>query len=430
MAETGLEAYRFSISWSRLIPDGRGRVNPKGLEYYNNLINELINHGIQPHVTLMHLDTPQALEDEYGGFINVRIIEDFTAYADLCFREFGDRVLYWTTINEANIFVLGGYDIGNSPPGRCSNPFGVNCTKGDSTTEPYLAAHNMLLAHASAASLYKEKYQAKQLGQIGFSLYTYHHIPSTDSTEDVIATQRAREFSIGWFMHPLMYGDYPRIMKENAGFRIPVFTKKQSDLVKGSFDFIAVNYYTAMLISHTNLTPEPRDYLADTAIKSVYYNYTSDSPTEVTTFPNIPWALQGLLEYFKDVYNNPKIYIYEYGQVTEHRTTVYDLSRVEYLQAHIGGVLDAVRNGSNTKGYFVWSFVDLFEVLYGYKYSFGLYYVDFHDPKRTRYAKLSQRWYSAFLNGKNVSVNDEGNQPRKRSTIFRTTPELDDGFWS
>uniref|UniRef100_A0A803L9V0 Uncharacterized protein n=1 Tax=Chenopodium quinoa TaxID=63459 RepID=A0A803L9V0_CHEQI len=387
MAETGLEAYRFSISWSRLIPDGRGRVNPKGLEYYNNLINELINHGIQPHVTLMHLDTPQALEDEYGGFINVRIIEDFTAYADLCFREFGDRVLYWTTINEANIFVLGGYDIGNSPPGRCSNPFGVNCTKGDSTTEPYLAAHNMLLAHASAASLYKEKYQAKQLGQIGFSLYTYHHIPSTDSTEDVIATQRAREFSIGWFMHPLMYGDYPRIMKENAGFRIPVFTKKQSDLVKGSFDFIAVNYYTAMLISHTNLTPEPRDYLADTAIKSVC-------------------------------------------QVTEHRTTVYDLSRVEYLQAHIGGVLDAVRNGSNTKGYFVWSFVDLFEVLYGYKYSFGLYYVDFHDPKRTRYAKLSQRWYSAFLNGKNVSVNDEGNQPRKRSTIFRTTPELDDGFWS
>uniref|UniRef100_A0A803MPC4 Uncharacterized protein n=1 Tax=Chenopodium quinoa TaxID=63459 RepID=A0A803MPC4_CHEQI len=304
MAETGLDAYRFSISWSRLIPDGRGRVNPKGLEYYNNLINELINRGIKPHVTLMHLDTPQALEEEYGGFINARIIEDFTAYDNVCFREFGDRVLNWTTINEANVFVLGGYDNGVSPPGRCSNPFGLYCTKGDSTTEPYLAAHNILLAHASAVSLYKEKYQ--------------------------------------------------------------------------------------------------------------------------TTFPNIPWALEGLLEYFKDVYNNPPIYIYENGQVTEHRTTVYDLSRVEYLQTHIGGVLDAVRNGSNTKGYFVWSFVDLFEVLYGYKYSFGLYYVDFHDPKRTTYAKLSQRWYSAFLNGKNVTVNDEGNQPRKRSTILGTTLDSDD----
>ncbi|KNA07563.1 hypothetical protein SOVF_170640, partial [Spinacia oleracea] len=199
MAETGLDAYRFSISWSRLIPDGRGIVNPKGLEYYNNLIDELISHGIQPHATLMHLDTPQVLEDEYGGFLSARIIEDFTAYADVCFKEFGDRVVYWTTINEPNIFALGGYDNGASPPGRCSYPFGIlNCTKGNSTTEPYLAAHNMLLAHASAAKLYKQRYQGKQHGIIGFSFYAYHFIPSTDSTKDKIATQRAHEFFIGW----------------------------------------------------------------------------------------------------------------------------------------------------------------------------------------------------------------------------------------
>lgn len=171
MVETGLDAFRFSFSWSRLIPDGRGHVNPKGLQYYNNLINELISNGIQPHGTLMHLDLPQTLEDEYGGFLNRRIIEDFTAYADVCFREFGDRVPYWTTINEANIFIVGGYNNGNGPPGRCSFPFGQNnCTVGNSTTEPYIAAHNMLLAHASAAMLYKEKYQAKQQGHIGFSL--------------------------------------------------------------------------------------------------------------------------------------------------------------------------------------------------------------------------------------------------------------------
>ncbi|KNA15504.1 hypothetical protein SOVF_097730 [Spinacia oleracea] len=298
MAETGLDAYRFSISWSRLIPDGRGPVNPKGLEYYNNIIDELISNGIQPHATLMHLDTPQVLEDEYGGFVSARIIE------------FGDRVVYWTTINEANIFTFGGYDNGGSPPGRCSYPFGVlNCTKGNSTTEPYIVAHNVLLAHASVTRLYRDKYKAKQHGSIGFSLYTYHFIPSTDSAKDKIATQRAQDFFIGWFMHPLTYGDYPSIMKKNAGYRLPTFTKNQSDLVKGSFDFIGANYYTAVLVTHRDLSPEPRDYVADEATEMIYYNYTSASPTEVTTFPVIPWALQGFLEYLKNVYNNPPIYI-------------------------------------------------------------------------------------------------------------------------
>lgn len=417
MVETGLDAYRFSISWSRIIPDGRGPVNYKGVEYYNNLINELISHGIQPHATLMHLDTPQVLEDEYGSFINESIIEDFTAYADVCFREFGDRVLYWTTINEANIFILAGYDAGTSPPGRCSSPFGRNCTVGDSTTEPYLVAHNILLAHASVSKLYKEKYQAKQHGFLGFSLYAFHFIPSTNTIEDDIATQRAYDFFIGWFMHPLMYGDYPQIMKINAGSRIPAFTKHQSELVKGSFDFIGLNYYTAMWVTHPNYMPELRDYISDMAAKWTYYNYSSSSPFDVTTFAVIPWALQGVLEYFKNVYSNPLIYIYENGQVTENKI-VKDPSRVEYLQAHIGGVLDAVRNGSNTKGYFVWSFLDAFELVYGYQYSFGLYYVDFINPNRTRSAKLSQRWYSEFLKGKNVTIDDEGHQQCNISTII------------
>ncbi|KMT06067.1 hypothetical protein BVRB_7g163900 isoform B [Beta vulgaris subsp. vulgaris] len=431
MAETGLDAYRFSISWSRLIP-GRGRVNPKGVEYYNNLINELVNHGIQPHATLMHLDTPQVLEDEYGGFVNKSIIDDFTGYADVCFREFGDRVRHWTTINEANVFVLGGYDSGGSPPSRCSSPFGVlHCAKGNSTTEPYLVAHNILLAHASAATLYKKKYEAKQHGSIGFSIYAYDFVPSTNKPEDVIAAQRAHVFFIGWFMHPLVSGDYPKIMKTNAGSRIPTFTKMESDLVKGSFDFIGVNYYTAMLITHTDLTPEPRDYLADMATKWVYYNYSSASPVEVSTFPLIPWSLQEFLENFKNIYNNPPIYVYENGQMTEYHAALHDPSRVEYLKAHLGAVLDAVRSGSNTKGYFVWSFVDLFEVLFGYEYSFGLYFVDFNDPNRTRYAKLSQKWYSGFLKGKNVTIDDEENQlPKNMTSILANTVDTDNPVFS
>ncbi|KAB2080560.1 hypothetical protein ES319_A05G074800v1 [Gossypium barbadense] len=198
MVDTGLEAYRFSISWSRLIPNGRGPVNVKGLQYYNNLINELIKNGIEPHATLHHYDLPQTLEDEYGGWLNRGIVKDFTAYADICFREFGDRVLYWTTVNEANVFVLGGYDLGFVPPQRCSAPSPFNCSKGNSSTEPYLAAHNILLAHAAVANLYKKKYQEKQHGLVGFNLFNYWFVPLTNTTEDIIAVQRANDFYFGW----------------------------------------------------------------------------------------------------------------------------------------------------------------------------------------------------------------------------------------
>ncbi|XP_021859771.1 beta-glucosidase 11 isoform X2 [Spinacia oleracea] len=404
-----------------------GPVNPKGVEYYNNLINELVSHGIQPHVTLLHLDTPQALEDKYGGFLHHNIVEDFTAYADVCFREFGDRVQYWTSINEANIFIMGGYDSGDSPPGRCSLPFGRHCIKGNSTTEPYIAAHNVLLAHASAARLYRDKYKAKQHGFLGFSLYLYHFIPAENTTEDVMAAQRVYDFFIGLFMDPLTYGDYPAIVKKNAGRRIPAFTQNQSELVKGSSDFIGVNFYNVVSNKHTNLKPEARDYLSDMAAEWKFYNQSSDI-RETDGLPALPWGLKGGLEYFKNVYGNPPIYIHENGQLTNHNVSVNDQSRIDYLQVLINGVLEAVRNGSNTKAYFVWSFIDLFEVLFSYSKSFGLYYVDFNDPNRPRYPKLSQKWYSGFLGGENVTVEDEA---ENKLTILGTSPNnMDDRFSS
>ncbi|XP_021775387.1 cyanidin 3-O-glucoside 5-O-glucosyltransferase (acyl-glucose)-like [Chenopodium quinoa] len=411
MVETGLDAYRFSISWSRLIPDGRGAVNFKGLRYYNNLINELISHGIEPHVTLVHTDLPQVLENEYGGFLNVRIIEDFTSYVDVCFREFGDRVRHWTTFNEANIFVFGGYDAGNTPPSRCSSPFGfINCTKGNSTTEPYIAAHHILLAHAYAVKLYKENYKAKQRGLVGINLLSYHFAPLTDTREDILACQRAYDFLIGWFMHPLTYGDYPEIMKKNVGNRIPVFTKKESKLLKGSFDFIGVNYYYIQKVKDNSmsLTKTPRDLFADMAVKWIFPN-SSASPKEFT-FPNEPWGFERVLEYYKDVYANPLIFIHENGQAESYNTAIQDQFRVEYLHDHIGRLLDVVRNGSNTQGYFVWSLLDVYELLFSFDATFGLYYVDYNDPNLTRHPKLSQRWYSQFLKGKNATTNIQMNQ--------------------
>ncbi|CAH1447508.1 unnamed protein product [Lactuca virosa] len=409
MAETGLEAYRFSISWSRLIPNGRGSINVKGLQFYNDFINRLIAHGIQPHVTLHHDDLPQILEDEYGGWISRKSVKDYIAYADVCFREFGDRVSHWTTINEANVYVLGGYDVGFLPPGRCSSPFGyINCSRGDSTTEPYLAAHHMLLAHASTVKLYREKYKAMQHGFVGLNVFAYWFEPYTNTTEDVKATQRAHDFYLGWFLNPLVNGDYPEIVKKNAGNRIPTFTKLESEKIKGSFDFIGINHYSTLYVKDnpSSLETDTRDVLGDMAATLIcMYVYGGDggNGSLPTQFLVNPMGLEKLLNYLKEEYGNPPIYIHENGQEQPRNGTLTDTPRVEYLHAYIGALLDAVRNGSNMMGYFVWSFFDLFELLDGYNSGFGLYYVDLDDKELTRYSKLSAHWYANFLKGKNMS---------------------------
>ncbi|XP_073151170.1 beta-glucosidase 11-like [Henckelia pumila] len=404
MSDMGLEAFRISISWSRLIPNGRGPVNPLGLQFYNNFINELISHGIQLHVILHHADLPQVLEDEYDGWISRKIVKDFTAYADVCFREFGDRVLYWTTVNEANIFAIGGYDQGAMPPGRCSMPYSDLCSKGNSTTEPYLVGHNILLAHSAVVKLYKEKYKASQKGYVGFNIYNMWMVPYTDSKEDVIATQRANDFYTGWLLDPLIFGDYPEIVKKNAGTRIPVFTKDELEQIQGAIDFIGVNHYTIVLVKDYPLAlqTDNRDLIADMAIELKLVVEGKPPLPLPDEYPVRPWGLYGLLEYIKQVYGNIPIYVHENGQRTRRNQTLDDTTRVEYLHGYIGAVLDAVRNGSNTKGYFAWSLLDCLELLDGFDSSFGLCYVDLDDKDLKRYPKLSARWYSNFLNGKSI----------------------------
>ncbi|KAL0800644.1 hypothetical protein Bca101_055819 [Brassica carinata] len=375
MVDIGLDVYRFSISWSRLLPSGRGPVNPKGLKYYNNLIDELITHGIQPHVTLHHFDLPQVLEDEYGGWLSRDIVRDFTAYADTCFKEFGDRVLHWTTINELNVFALGGYDRGITPPGRCSPPFGLNCSVGNSSTEPYIAVHNMLLAHASATNLYKKQYQVlllppllclpyalilslanktvsplhytqqKQHGSVGVSIYTYGAAPLTNSTKDKQATARLKDFVIGWVLHPLVFGDYPETMKARVGSRLPAFTEDESEQVKGAIDFVGVINYMALYVkdNSSSLIQSLHDFSIDMAAELTFVGNTSFN----NEYANTPWSLQQVLLYIKENYGNPPIYIAENGQMTPHSSTLDDTTRIKYLSSHIEAVLHSLRKGAN-----------------------------------------------------------------------------------
>ncbi|XP_065637711.1 furostanol glycoside 26-O-beta-glucosidase isoform X2 [Quercus suber] len=234
LKKMGVDAYRFSIAWLRILPKGTvsGGVNQEGIDFYNNFINELLQNGITPFVTLFHFDLPQALQDEYDGFLNRRIVDDFKNYADLCFQTFGDRVKHWTTINEPQVFGQYGYKMGSSNP----NP--------NPTTDPYLATHHIILAHAAAAKLYKKKYQATQGGEIGISLVCQWFEPETRYHYDKDAADRAVDFLMGWYMDPLVYGDYPFVMKVLVRNALPKFSEEEKELVKGAYDFIGVNYYT------------------------------------------------------------------------------------------------------------------------------------------------------------------------------------------
>ncbi|XP_023637803.1 beta-glucosidase 8 isoform X2 [Capsella rubella] len=395
MAEMGLEAFRFSISWSRILPNGRRPINPKGLLFYKNLIKELLIHGIEPHVTLYHYDLPQSLEDEYGGWTNRKIIEDFTAFADVCFREFGEDVKLWTTINEATIFAISSYGQGIKF-GHCTP---TNCSTGNSCMETYIAGHNMLLAHASASNLYKLKYKSKQRGSVGLSIFAFGLSPYTNSIDDEIATERAKAFLFGWMLKPLVFGDYPDEMKRTLGSRLPVFLAEESEQVKGSSDFIGIIHYMTLYVTNR---PYPLVFPLNTnkvfsADIGAYMISTGNSSS--FTFEPTPWGLEGVLEYLKQSYNNLPIYILENGRPMKHDSMLQDTPRLVYIQAYIGAVLNAIKNGSDTRGYFVWSLVDLYEIEGGYKLSFGINYVNFSDSGLKRTPKLSASWYTGFLNG-------------------------------
>ncbi|KAK9166283.1 hypothetical protein Scep_001474 [Stephania cephalantha] len=400
MHETGLEAYRFSISWNRLIPDGHGAVNPKGLNYYNNLINELVDYGIEPHVTLSHLDIPRSLQDEYDGYLSPKFIEDFTAYADTCFKEFGDRVKHWITFNEPNIQTITGNDLGNGPPNRCSYPFGVNCSTGNSTTEPYIGAHMILLSHASAVQLYRENYQEIQKGQIGITILALWFEPVCDSPDDIAAKQRMLDFHLGWFLDPLVYGDYPATMRNIVGSRLPFFTENDSKQLKSSYDFIGLNHYSSLPVEDQPITFNKygSDYIRDISVKGL----SSKSLHQMkSTMPVDSRSLQRLLEYVNLKYKNPAVVIHENGLRGHgdncNAQALNDTERVEYLQSYIESLLLSIRNGSDVRGYFVWSFMDCFELIDGYRSHYGLYAVDFNDARRKRYPRMSAKWFSSFL---------------------------------
>ncbi|XP_042502235.1 beta-glucosidase 13-like [Macadamia integrifolia] len=405
MKEMGTDAYRFSISWSRLLPDGKlsGGINKKGIQYYNNLINELLSKDIQPFVTLFHWDLPQVLEDKYGGFLSPDIIDDFQDFAELCFKEFGNRVKHWMTLNEPSSFATVGYNDG-FPPRRCFKSVG-DCPAGNLETQPYLVGHHLLLAHAAAVKLYREKYQKSQKGKIGITLNSHWMVQYTDHHFDIVAAQRALDFMYGWFISPLTYGYYPKNMKSTLRNRLPKFSRKQVKMIKGSFDFLGLNYYTAYYATKDEHCKDANStYNTDSCAKLLQEkNGTSIGPTTASDWLHVyPRGIWELLHYTKKEYKNPVIYITENG-VSEFNNNTLTLEealadkwRIDYYDSHLQFVHKAIKEGVNVKGYFAWSLFDNFEWIMGYTVRFGLNYVDYKDGLK-RHPKHSAIWFKKFL---------------------------------
>ncbi|CAA0825542.1 Beta-glucosidase 40 [Striga hermonthica] len=402
MKDMGMEAYRFSISWSRIYPNGTGEINQAGIDHYNNLINALLDQGIQPYVTLYHWDLPQSLEDKYNGWLSPQIIEDFATYAETCFKAFGDRVKHWITLNEPHTVSTQGYDAGLQAPGRCSILLHAFCRAGNSATEPYIVAHNLLLSHAAVVDIYKRKYKPKQGGSIGISLDSFWYEPATNSPVDVQAAQRAIDFNLGWFLEPLIVGDYPNAMRTRVGSRLPTFSPSQSAQVKGSFDFIGINHYTTWF-ARENKVDIINVLLNDTLSDSgAFLIYLYEQANSVWLYI-VPRGIRNLMNYIKQKYGNPLVLITENGMDDGNslfksiKDALKDEKRIKYHNDYLTNLLAAINeDGCNVRGYFAWSLLDNWEWAAGYSSRFGLYYVDYKDNMK-RYAKDSVKWFKNFL---------------------------------
>ncbi|XP_008226673.2 PREDICTED: beta-glucosidase 18-like isoform X2 [Prunus mume] len=407
MHSLGMNSYRFSISWARILPDGMlGKTNPSGITFYNKLIDHLLLKGIEPFVTVHHNDMPQVLEQRDGGWLSPLLREEFAHFASICFKSFGDRVKYWITFNEPNLMIEFAYIRGWYPPARCSTPFG-NCSSGNSDTEPLIAMHNILIAHATAVDTYRRVFWPKQHGFIGIVANAHMYEPLRDDERDRHAVDRALAFNVAWMFDPLVHGDYPSEMRECPGLELPRFSHNEKQLLRGSIDFIGFNHYSTLYVKDCIHSACPLG--GDHAIRG-FLNTTGyrdgvpiGEPTGMPRFFVVPRGMEKMLDYLKQRYNNKPMFITENGySLPTPQTELQDWNRIKFHKAYMASVARAIRNGADVRGYFIWSLMDNFEWLSGYTTRFGLYYVDRKTLHRT--PKLSAGWFASFL--RNSSHND------------------------
>jgi beta-glucosidase len=373
MREMGLGGYRFSIAWPRIFPEGKGQVNPPGLDFYDRLVDGLLGAGITPFVTLYHWDLPQALQDT-GGWANRDTAPLFAAYADTVLRRLGDRVTNWITMNEPAIIAHLGNLWGFHAPG-----------KRDLRTT-YAVAHHVLLAHGLAVQSMRS---ARPGLTLGITLDLVPAQPASDRAEDIDATQVFDGFKNRWFLDPVFKGKYPEDIASLLGDAAPPVQEGDLAIISTPVDFLGINYYTRHLIRRSDGNA-PFHYEQVSPVGSEY----TDTGWEV-----YPDGLREILERVHRDYAAPAYYVTENGcaqpDVLEPDGAVHDTRRQAYLESHFEAMSNAISAGVPLKGYFVWSLMDNFEWAMGYTKRFGIVYVDY--PTERRIWKDSARWYQRWI---------------------------------
>ncbi|NND03552.1 MAG: beta-glucosidase [Acidimicrobiia bacterium] len=382
MADLGLDGYRFSIAWTRVLPDGRGKVNQEGLDFYDRLVDGLLAAGITPYPTLYHWDLPQTLEDD-GGWTNRATVDAFVEYTESVVARLGDRVKHWITHNEPWVATFLGHLDGVFAPGRAS------------WDEALAAGHHILLSHGRAVPVLRDGGAEK----VGIALDCRAVYPASGSAEDVAACRHFDGFRNRWFYDPVFGKGYPQDMLEAyrargrfEGATIPANQPGDLDEIAVPIDFLGLNYYTSIPISAAR-----GDETEDTGVPAG--PNPPDGHTEMG-WPITPNALTEFLERINNEWEPESIYITEngasYSTGVDEGGRVRDQERIEYLDSHIAAVAAARERGVPVDGYFVWSLLDNLEWVEGYRQRFGIIHVDHATGTRT--PKDSYYWYRNRIN--------------------------------
>ena len=383
MQDLGLPSYRFSISWPRILPDGTGSVEQRGLDFYDHLVDALLEANIQPMVTLNHWDFPQALQDR-GGWPNRDCVDWFNEYARIVFERLGDRVAYWATHNEPFVVAFSGYGDGGFAPG-------ISCFH-----QAFQAAHHLNLAHGHTVALYR---QMGLPGKIGIVLNLATFVPKTDTPEDIAAAGRIEDLINNIFLHPLFNGSYPPDLMAWIGEMAPEIEAGDMAMIDQPIDFLGINYYFSQIVQF-----DPHGLLKLRSEPKI------DPGWGITGkgWGICPSELTNLLMQLKDQCANIPMFIAENGTSLEEQSqddgSIDDQGRINYLRAHFQAAHQAIQRGVNLCGYYVWSLMDNFEGAEGYALRFGLIHVDFKDPNRKRTPKASFSWYRDVIRENAIGV--------------------------
>ncbi|XP_017782709.1 PREDICTED: myrosinase 1-like [Nicrophorus vespilloides] len=396
-----VDFYRFSISWPRLLPSGfANEISEDGVRYYNELIDKLIANGIEPMVTLYHWDVPQSIEN-LGGWTNRAIVDYFGDYARICFKLFGDRVKTWITINEP--YSICEYGYGNVITAPYYNSTGIGS---------YACGHHVILSHAKAYNIYAFEFRFKQRGRVGITVESSWWEPDSNSKEDRTAAENMMQMYFGWFLHPIIKGDYPPVMRLRVDkksreqhfprSRLPRFTIKEIIEIKGTIDFLGLNHYTTFMAKSGTDGPVPSNI---NDVGAILYQKPEWKQSAREVFRLVPWGLRKLLVWVKKEYRNIEVLITENGYAGKEDETTNDIERIEYYNLYLTEVLKAIHEDKcKITGYTAWSFMDNYEWTDGYTMRFGMYYVDFKDPNRTRTPKKSAFVYQNIVVTKKIDT--------------------------